>query len=83
MAVHTLINQLSTEALDALIKDISSKIIKDPELDPKAVSKSLAVLKALIVLNKTFDFNTLNLIIDSKENVEIYDESGNDVVEAL
>lgn len=67
MAVHTLINQLSTEALDALIKDISSKIIKDPELDPKAVSKSLAVLKALIVLNKTFDFNTLNLIIDSKE----------------
>ena len=53
MAVHTLINQLSTEALDALIKDISSKIIKDPELDPKAVSKSLAVLKALIVLNKT------------------------------
>lgn len=58
---------LNDAGIETLKKAISQQIIKDPQLDSKAVSKSLSVLDSLVILNRIYDFNETNLIIDNQD----------------
>ena len=67
MSVFNRLNELSHDEVDELVHSLSQTIIKDPHISSKTVRKSLIVLESMVALNRAYDFNEVNLIIDSHE----------------
>ena len=67
MSVFNRLNELSHDEVDELVQSLSQTIIKAPHISSKTVRKSLIVLESMVALNRAYDFNEVNLIIDSQE----------------
>ncbi|NMB19039.1 MAG: hypothetical protein GX984_06260, partial [Erysipelothrix sp.] len=67
MSVFNRLNELSHDEVDELVHSLSQTIIKAPHISSKTVRKSLIVLESMVALNRAYDFNEVNLIIDSQE----------------